>query len=166
MGKIPEKIRTMKELESIDLSKNRLSGEIPPSMSNLTFLGHLDSSYNNFSGRIPSSTQLQGFDALSYAGNPELCGAPLRKNCTKEQKSDGDTPLGKAEDESETSWFYIGLGVGFALGFWGVCGPLFFKRTWRHVYFRFFYDMKGQAYVTIVLKVNLICKKFKKVTFW
>ena len=165
MGKIPEKIGTMKELESVDLSRNRLSGEIPPSMSNLTFLGYLDLSYNNFSGRIPSSTQLQGFDALSFAGNPELCGAPLRKNCTKEQKSDGDTPLGKAEDESETSWFYIGLGVGFALGFWGVCGALFFKKTWRNAYFRFVYDMKDQAYVTTVLKVNWICKKFKKLTF-
>ena len=165
MGKIPEKIGTMKELESVDLSRNRLSGEIPPSMSNLTFLGYLDLSYNNFSCRIPSSTQLQGFDALSFAGNPELCGAPLRKNCTKEQKSDGDTPLGKAEDESETSWFYIGLGVGFALGFWGVCGALFFKKTWRNAYFRFVYDMKDQAYVTTVLKVNWICKKFKKLTF-
>ncbi|XP_030934033.1 receptor-like protein EIX2 isoform X1 [Quercus lobata] len=165
-GKIPEKIGTMKELESIDLSRNHLSGEIPPSMSNLTFLSYLDLSYNNFSGRIPLSTQLQSFDALRYTGNPELCGAPLRKNCTKEQKSDGDTPLGNAEDESETSWFYIGLGVGFALGFWGVCGALFFKRTWRHAYFRFVYDMKDQAYVTTVLKVNWICKKFKKLTFW
>ncbi|KAM3730086.1 hypothetical protein ACB098_12G060900 [Castanea mollissima] len=165
-GNIPEKIGTMKELESIDLSRNHLSGEIPPSMSNLTFLSYLDLSYNNFSGRIPSSTQLQGFDALSYAGNPELCGAPLRKNCTKKQKSDGDTPLGKTEDESETSWFYIGSGVGFALGFWGVCGALFLKKSWRHAYFQFVYDMKDQAYVTTVLKVNWICKKFKKLTFW
>uniref|UniRef100_A0A2N9GT82 Disease resistance R13L4/SHOC-2-like LRR domain-containing protein n=1 Tax=Fagus sylvatica TaxID=28930 RepID=A0A2N9GT82_FAGSY len=133
-GKIPEKIGTMKELESVDLSRNHLSGEIPPSMSNLTFLSYLDLSYNNFSGRIPLSTQLQSFDALSYAGNPELrgaplelCGAPLKTNCTKEQESDGATPVGKAEDDSETSWFYIGLGAGFAVGFWGVCGCSFLQ---------------------------------------
>ncbi|KAK7860992.1 receptor-like protein eix2 [Quercus suber] len=136
-GKIPEKIGTMKELESIDLSRNHLSGEIPPSMSNLTFLSYLDLSYNNFSGRIPSSTQLQSFDALRYTGNPELCGAPLITICRKEQESDGNTPVGKAgvtpvgkaEDDSETSWFYSGLGVGFAVGFWGVCAAPFFKNT-------------------------------------
>ena len=142
-GRIPEKIGTMKELESIDLSRNHLSGEIPPSMSNLTFLSYLDLSYNNFSGRIPSSTQLQSFDALRYTGNPELCGAPLKTNCRKEQESDGDTPVGKAEDDSETSWFYSGLGVGFAVGFWGVCAAPFFKNT--RTSFWFVNDMNDQT---------------------
>uniref|UniRef100_A0A2N9HSE5 Leucine-rich repeat-containing N-terminal plant-type domain-containing protein n=1 Tax=Fagus sylvatica TaxID=28930 RepID=A0A2N9HSE5_FAGSY len=85
-GKIPEKIGNMKELESVDLSHNHLSGEIPPSMSNLTFINYLDLSYNNLSGKIPSSTQLQSFDALSYTGNPQLCGDPLPKKCTVEEK--------------------------------------------------------------------------------
>ncbi|RVX01893.1 Receptor-like protein 12 [Vitis vinifera] len=83
MGRIPEKIGVMASLESLDLSRNHLSGEIPQSMSNLTFLDDLDLSFNNFSGRIPSSTQLQSLDPLSFFGNPELCGAPLTKNCTK-----------------------------------------------------------------------------------
>ena len=81
MGKILEKIGNVKELESIDLSRNLLSGKIPPSMSNLTFLSLLDLSYNNLSGRIPSSTKLQSFDTLRYIGNPQLCGDPLPKNC-------------------------------------------------------------------------------------
>ncbi|KAK7826640.1 receptor-like protein eix2 [Quercus suber] len=108
MGKIPEKIGSMKELESIDLSRNHLSGKIPPSISNLTFLSYLDLSYNNFFGRIPSSTQLQSFDALSYVGNPQLCGDPLPKNCTIEEESLKRSPTGSAEDDSINSSFYLG----------------------------------------------------------
>ncbi|KAL7166281.1 hypothetical protein ACSBR2_037037 [Camellia fascicularis] len=35
---IPKKIGYMKSLDSIDLSRNQLSGKIPSSMSNLNFL--------------------------------------------------------------------------------------------------------------------------------
>ncbi|KAG5629269.1 hypothetical protein H5410_000986 [Solanum commersonii] len=40
-------------------------------------------------------------------------------------------------DKDEVDWFYISMAIGFALSFWGVCGSLFFKRSWRHAYFRF-----------------------------
>ena len=158
MGKIPEKIGSMKELESIDLSRNHLSGKIPPSVSNLTFLSYLDLSYNNLSGRIPSSTQLQSFDALSYVGNPELCGDPLPKNCTIEEESLKRSPTGSAEDDSINSSFYLGMGVGFAIGFWAICGALFFNRTWRHSCFRFSDDIRDWIYVNAVIKLNWLLK--------
>ncbi|XP_075667682.1 receptor-like protein EIX2 [Castanea sativa] len=158
IGKIPEKIGSMKELESVDLSRNHLSGEIPPSMSNLTFLSLLDLSYNNLSGRIPSSTQLQSFDALRYIGNPQLCGDPLPKSCTIEEQSLNKSPIGSVEDDSENSSFYIGMGVGFATGFWAICGALFFNRTWRHAYFRFADEIKDWIYVTTMIKMNLLEK--------
>ncbi|XP_075667573.1 receptor-like protein EIX2 [Castanea sativa] len=158
MGKIPEKIGSMKELESVDLSRNQLSGEIPPSMSNLTFLSLLDLSYNNLSGRIPSSTQLQSFDALRYIGNPQLCGDPLPKSCTIEEQSLNKSPIGSVEDNFENSSFYIGMGVGFATGFWAICGALFFNRTWRHAYFRFADEIKDWIYVTTMIKMNLLEK--------
>ena len=158
MGKIPEKIGSMKELESVDLSRNHLSGKIPPSMSNLTFLSLLDLSYNNLSGRIPSSTQLQSFDALRYIGNPQLCGDPLPKSCTIEEQSLNRSPIGSVEDDSKNSSFYIGMGVGFATGFWAICGALFFNRTWRHAYFRFADEIKDWIYVTTMIKMNLLEK--------
>ncbi|KAM3699441.1 hypothetical protein ACJW31_05G025900 [Castanea mollissima] len=158
MGKIPEKIGSMKELESVDLSRNHLSGEIPPSMSNLTFLSLLDLSYNNLSGRIPSSTQLQSFDALRYIGNRQLCGDPLPKSCTIEEQSLNKSPIGSVEDDSENSSFYMGMGVGFATGFWAICGALFFNRTWRHAYFRFADEIKDWIYVTTMIKMNLVEK--------
>ncbi|XP_075663914.1 receptor-like protein EIX2 [Castanea sativa] len=158
MGKIPEKIGSMKELESVDLSRNHLSGEIPPSISNLTFLSLLDLSYNNLSGRIPSSTQLQSFDALRYIGNPQLCGDPLPKSCAIEEQSLNKSPIGSVEDDFENSSFYIGMGVGFATGFWAICGALFFNRTWRHAYFRFADEIKDWIYVTTMIKMNLLEK--------
>uniref|UniRef100_A0A7N2LM75 Uncharacterized protein n=1 Tax=Quercus lobata TaxID=97700 RepID=A0A7N2LM75_QUELO len=114
MGKILEKIGSMKELESVDLSLNHLSGKIPPSMSNLTFLSLLDLSYNNLSGRILSSTQLQSFDALRYIGNPQLCGDPLPKNCIIEEQSLNRSPIGSVEDDSKNSSFYIDEFIGKA----------------------------------------------------
>ncbi|KAL4625634.1 hypothetical protein ACB092_05G039800 [Castanea dentata] len=158
MGKIPEKIGSMKELESIDLSRNHLSGKIPPSVSNLTFLSYLDFSYNNFSSRIPSSTQLQSFDAPSYVGNPQLCGDPLPKNCTIEEESLKRLPIGSAEDDSINSSFYLGMGVGFAAGFWAICGALFFNRTWRHSCFRFSDDIRDWIYVNTMIKLNCLLK--------
>ena len=162
MGNIPENIGIMKELESIDLSRNHLSGEIPPSMSNLSFLDYLDLSYNDFSGRIPSSTQLQSFDAVRYFGNPQLCGAPLPKRCIPPiGESHNRTSIGKTKEDSESSSFYMGMGVGFAVGFWGVCGGLFFNRTWRHAYFKFVNDKKDWFYVTTILKVKWLLEKLR-----
>ena len=161
MGSIPEKIGGMKELESIDLSRNHISGEIPPSLSNLTFLSYLDLSYNNLSGRIPSSTQLQSFDALNYIGNPQLCGEPLPKKCAINEEAHNRTSMGKTEDNSQNSSFSMGMGVGFAVGFWTVCGGLFFNKTWRHAYFKFLNDIKDWLYVTTILKVNWILEKLR-----
>ena len=82
--RILEKVESMETLESLDLSRNHLLGAIPKSMTNLSFLDHLDLSYNKLSRTISSSTQIQSFDALSFIGNDELCGAPLTKKLHKE----------------------------------------------------------------------------------
>ena len=140
-------------MESLDLSRNLLSGEIPQSVSNLTFLGVLNLSYNHFSGKIPIGTQLQSFDEYSYIGNTELCGAPL-KSCAEEKTHDGAGTMQENDDKSEMEGFYMGMGVGFAIGFWAVCATLFFKRSWRHAYFRFLNDVRDQLYIIIVLNMN------------
>lgn len=152
LGMIPQEIGNLTQLESIDLSSNQLLGEIPQSMSALSFLGVLNLSFNNFMGKIPSGTQLQGFTNLSYMGNPNLCGPPLTNNCPQVEKSHDTKPM-EEDDESEAnwwSWFYIGMGIGFAMGFWAVFGAILFNRRCRHAYFRFL----DRLYVAVILKMD------------
>ncbi|KAI9086045.1 hypothetical protein K1719_032122 [Acacia pycnantha] len=134
-GKILGEIGSLKQLESLDLANNQFSGEIPQSLAQLSFLGSLNLSFNNFSGIIPSGTQLLGFNVLSYIGNPELCGAPLPKNCRN--KNVKPIEGNNSEEDEFLSFFYVGLGVGFATAFWGVCAVIFFNKNFRHSYYNF-----------------------------
>ncbi|CAJ1976984.1 unnamed protein product [Sphenostylis stenocarpa] len=137
MGTISEGIVNLKSLESIDLSRNNFSGEIPRSMSALHFLEVLNLSFNNFMGKIPSGTQL-GSTNLSYIGNPSLCGPPLTNICPGEEEFHRTEPMEEEEDDDKSeiySWFYMGLGIGFAVGFWGVLmSAIFFNRRCNGAY--------------------------------
>jgi hypothetical protein len=160
-GEIPRLIGNMKSLESLDMSRNQLSGTIPNTMSALTLLRELNLSHNNFSGPIPKDNQFLTFNEPSiFAYNPYLCGPPLPNKCldhishgTCETKGDGD------EDEVEKVWFYFVIALGFATGLWGVIGTLWFKKNWRHAYFRWVEDVADDIYVAVVIKVAKIKKK-------
>ncbi|KAI9095306.1 hypothetical protein K1719_026340 [Acacia pycnantha] len=132
-GKIPKEVGGMKSLESLDLSYNRLSGEIPSTISNLSFLNHLNLSYNNFNGQIPLGTQIQSFDYWSFVGNPKLCGDPLPTKCDKKEETHDSKPVEGNEDNNFLNSLYLGMGVGFAAGFLGVCGSLFLNRLWFNI---------------------------------
>ncbi|GLU18817.1 hypothetical protein SLE2022_350940 [Rubroshorea leprosula] len=159
-GKIPEKIGQMENLESLDFSKNGLSRMIPNSMSSLTKLSYLNLSYNNLSGSIPTGYQLQTLeDPTIYAGNPQLCGAPLLKKCSN------DTPTianfkGNDEGALKRMWFYIVVMLGFAIGFWGVVGTLIFVKSWRYAYFQWMDGVQDWILVVITLKVARFKKMF------
>ncbi|XP_060674419.1 receptor-like protein EIX1 [Ziziphus jujuba] len=152
-GRIPDSIGNMKSLESLDLSRNQLSGVIPPSLSSLTFLSYLNLSYNNLSGKIPLSTQIQSFDASSFIGNA-LCGPPLYNICDEDQsKPTINNEEQKADDGGEADrWFHLGIGTGFAVGFFGVVAPLLISTDWRHAYFGFF----GYFWYKILYKYNCL----------
>nr|XP_011469026.1 PREDICTED: LRR receptor-like serine/threonine-protein kinase ERECTA isoform X2 [Fragaria vesca subsp. vesca]XP_011469027.1 PREDICTED: LRR receptor-like serine/threonine-protein kinase ERECTA isoform X2 [Fragaria vesca subsp. vesca] len=150
-GQIPLDIGKLKSLDSLDLSGNKIHGGIPISLAHIDRLGALDLSYNNLSGEIPTGTQLQGFNASSYIGNPWLCGLPLHvcdpKGTSRPNVSSGEDDA----DELITQGFYISLGLGFAVGFWGVCGSLIFKRSWRYGYYNFLNASNDWLYVKVVL---------------
>ncbi|TQE13586.1 hypothetical protein C1H46_000593 [Malus baccata] len=142
-GKIPSKIGNMHLIETLDLSHNHLSGQIPQSLSSLNFLSYLNLSYNNLSGRILSGNQLQTLNDLSiYMGNPLLCGVPLSTQCPGDDLKDAKD---KNEDGNDKLWFYVSVVLGFIVGFWGVCGTLVLKTSWRYAYFRFFDDIKDKV---------------------
>ncbi|KAL8160547.1 hypothetical protein V2J09_002084 [Rumex salicifolius] len=66
----------------LNLSSNKFSGALAPDFGtrwpeNAT----LDLSYNNLTGRIPDAKSLVGQKPDSFAGNPDLCGKPLKQPC-------------------------------------------------------------------------------------
>ncbi|XP_021800417.1 LRR receptor-like serine/threonine-protein kinase GSO1 [Prunus avium] len=150
-SQITPEIGNLQSLDALDLSRNQIEGRIPTSLARIDRLGFLDLSFNNLSGEIPIGTQLQSFDPSVYAGNPQLCGAPLKKMCAAQHVQ---TDLRNQEDDKDdliTLGFYISMGVGFAAGFWGVCGTLIFKRSWRYAYFKFLNGLNDWLYVRVAL---------------
>ncbi|XVF57817.1 hypothetical protein PTKIN_Ptkin07bG0012900 [Pterospermum kingtungense] len=169
-GKIPPSIGRLQWLETLDLSKNQLSGIIPPSMVSMTSLNHLNLSYNNLSGKIPSANQFQTFiDPSIYEGNKGLCGPPLPTKCKGDDDEPSNSPgSGRKDDEhgdrdeDQMLWFYLSMGPGFVVGFWGVCGTLIVKKSWRRVYFQLIDDMKKSLMAFVSLKLARLRRSMKK----
>ncbi|XP_068645130.1 receptor-like protein EIX2 [Aristolochia californica] len=146
-GNIPNEIGALKQLESLDLSRNRLFGEVPSSLTTLYFLSKLNLSYNNLSGRIPSGFQLQTLnDSSIYIGNDNLCGQPLSPCPTNEASPHTEIEKEK-DDESEMTGFFVSIGLGIIVGFWGFCAVLIFKTSWTIAYYRFCDDIMEKVIV-------------------
>ncbi|XP_008244922.1 PREDICTED: probable leucine-rich repeat receptor-like protein kinase At1g35710 [Prunus mume] len=128
----------LNELEFLDLSRNQINSRIPTSLSWIARLAKLDLSENNLFGKIPIGTQLQSFE-YACGGNRLLCGAPLPKTCPEEEKGLGQPVLVNQDGQYGliTQGYYISMGLGFAVGFWGVCGTLLLNRSCRYTYFNF-----------------------------
>ncbi|KAL9409801.1 hypothetical protein AB3S75_048095 [Citrus x aurantiifolia] len=163
-GQITPKIGQLKSLDFLDLSRNQFFGGIPSSLSQLSRLSVMDLSYNNLSGKIPSGTQLQGFSTSMYAGN-ELCGLPLPNKCPDEDSAPGpgkdDANTSEDEDQFITLGFYVSLILGFFVGFWGFCGTLLVKSSWRHRYYNFLTGIKNWFYVTAVVNIAKLQRRFR-----
>jgi EIX receptor 1/2 len=108
------------------------------------------------SGKIPTGTQLQSFGASSYASNRYLCGLPNLKRCLGDEEPQGPQIAnthreGNIQEHANSNkhlWFYASIAIGFIVGFWGVCGSLVLKNSWRHAYFQFLDKMGDRLYVT------------------
>ena len=165
-GLIPQGIGHLKQLESLDLSRNQLFGSIPASIADLNFLSFLNLSYNKLSGRIPTGTQIQIANPSGFIGNLALCGPPLTPKCPGDVEPNAKSPKGSSknnqEDEDEfLKCLYIGMGLGFMVGFWGVCGSLMLNRSWRHQYFRTTSNLNDWLYVAMIVNIARLQRMFQ-----
>ncbi|GAU42687.1 hypothetical protein TSUD_131150 [Trifolium subterraneum] len=169
---IPSIVANLSSLEYLNIADNNFSGGLP-NISSMVIT--IDLAYNAFSGSIPhcwknlkdlqyvnlwnnklSGTQLQSFDASSYIGNPKLCGAPLNNCSTEEDNPKTATTSPENEDgDSIRESLYLGMGVGFAAGFWGICGSLFLIRKWRHAFYRFVDGVGDKLNVTLMVIMHV-----------
>ncbi|XP_027351328.1 receptor-like protein 6 [Abrus precatorius] len=132
-GPISSSIGNLKQLESLDLSSNHFDGKIPTQLASLGFLAYLNLSFNRLEGEIPLGTQLQTFEAASFAGNVELCGAPLTKNCSHAVHSLSMSPY---TWRHAIDWKMLSAELGFILGLGVFIGPLLFWKRWRQWYWK------------------------------
>ncbi|XP_024163846.2 LRR receptor-like serine/threonine-protein kinase FLS2 [Rosa chinensis] len=107
-GKIPYQTSNIKHLAALDLSLNHFSGNIPASLTSLNFLAEFNVSYNNLEGQIPTGTQLQGFGASAFEGNPNLCGPPIPNKC-QPLPNDG---IDEDDSDHEVPWFLVSVMPG------------------------------------------------------
>nr|GMD97982.1 ADP-ribosylation factor 2 [Ipomoea batatas] len=152
----------MDHLEVLDLSRNKLSGEIPIGLARLNYLAVLDLSSNFLSGKIPIGTQLQSFNASSYAGNIGLCGDPLPKCSANIPPQNKDNDF-QEYDSFLNREFYISMVLGFSFCFWGIVVTLVLKDSWRIAYYEFLNDVKDWLYVRMKIYLVKMQRKLRRI---
>ncbi|KAK1407001.1 hypothetical protein QVD17_38611 [Tagetes erecta] len=119
-GQISSSLGNLKNLESLDLSQNELSGQIPQQLLQLGFLAIFNVSFNHLHGRIPQGEQFNTFENNSYLGNNGLCGKPLSDECKDSKVSLVVPPTSNDKYESlkpidRIDWMVISIGLGSGL---------------------------------------------------
>ncbi|XP_017984221.1 PREDICTED: uncharacterized protein LOC108663575 isoform X2 [Theobroma cacao] len=115
--------------------------------------------HNSLRGKVPTGTQLQSLEASAFMGNQALYGPPITQQCPKNDTFQPQPP--EEERDEFNRWFYVGMGIGFFMAFWGVFGTLLLKRSWRHAYFRLLDNWTDSLYVTSMLSSARLVRKFK-----
>lgn len=81
-GTLPPAVAGLSQLSGVlNLSFNRFTGKIPPEYGNLPVVVSLDLRHNNLSGEVPQVGSLVNQGPTAFAGNPDLCGFPLKNPC-------------------------------------------------------------------------------------
>ncbi|WJX31803.1 hypothetical protein P8452_20196 [Trifolium repens] len=138
-GSIPHSWKNLKYLSYINLWSNKLSGEVLVHVSSWPQLQSVNLGENKFSGTIPikMSPNLEVIILRSnkFKGSIPKCVYNLTQMITFTMNDDSESSIElftKGHEYYVPPYTNPGMGVGFAAGFWGICGSLFLIRKWRH----------------------------------
>jgi hypothetical protein len=105
-------------------------------------------------------------DESSYIGNPELSGDHLPTNRSSllpgngEQETKHEDSTDGDDDKTGRLGLYASIAVGYITGFWVVCGSLMLKRSWRHAYFKFVFDMRDKLLDLMAVYMARVKRRF------
>ncbi|KAL9319512.1 hypothetical protein ACSQ67_011351 [Phaseolus vulgaris] len=141
-SKMPESMQVM------ILRSNQFSSNFPQQICNLPSLIQLDVSQNKLFGSIPPCV----FNISSMDGERRIIHFGFNLDLFWKGRELGRVQGGANKSEIES--LYLGMGVGFAVGLWGVWASLFLNTAWRHKYVLLLDHVADWLYVFIVLKIN------------
>ncbi|RXI01471.1 hypothetical protein DVH24_014820 [Malus domestica] len=130
----------MHQLESLELSQNKLSREIPLQLAKFNFLAFLNLLNNQLVGKIPTGTQISTFPKESFTGNKGLWGPPLimdNKAGLSPPQANGNHP----NSRHEIDWDLIIMEIGFVSGFAVAVGSLVLCKRWSKWYYMTMYKI-------------------------
>ncbi|KAG1327262.1 receptor protein kinase-like protein ZAR1 [Cocos nucifera] len=103
-GSLPPAFAVLPRLSGVlNLSSNSFSGPIPPEYGTIPVAVSLDLRWNNLSGEIPQVGSLVNQGPTAFAGNPGLCGFPLKNPCPGgPNKQDPESPQANPDFNSSS----------------------------------------------------------------
>ncbi|PIN17094.1 Leucine-rich repeat (LRR) protein associated with apoptosis in muscle tissue [Handroanthus impetiginosus] len=177
LGELPTSMAYCTNLVMIDIGENRLTGKV------LAWIGEgwpqlkvLILRFSEFYGCIPSNLcGLAKIQVLDLSSNkisrviPNcLCGLPLNKSCPEDEprpdSNSSNSALSKEDAKDDgfiSEGFYIALGLGLIVGFWGIVGTILLNKAMQYAFVEVMNTVEDFVYVRVEITKARLLRRFK-----